>query len=164
MRNTLFWRFRPRHNYCLDIELACLKTNNQKGLLPVESDSQPEEKRILVVDDETSILRIFKTILNKKYIVDTAVTGETAIILAEQYQYDLIFMDFRLGEGINGDIAALEIKKSERHKNTSIILCTAYDISNFENLSERGFTHFIQKPLKLDTLITITNEIFSNTK
>jgi len=56
-----------------------------------------ENGRILVVDDEDSIRKVLKTILEEKgYRVDTAETGKEAINKSKQGAYNLALIDVRL--------------------------------------------------------------------
>ncbi|WP_152394777.1 response regulator transcription factor [Paenibacillus guangzhouensis] len=56
------------------------------------------QAKILLVDDEASILKLLKTVLNKEgfLYVDTASTGEEAIAACERVTYDMILLDVML--------------------------------------------------------------------
>lgn len=56
-----------------------------------------EETKILLVDDEENILTIFRLILESRgYRVDTASTGEEALVKVGLHQYDLCLLDLNL--------------------------------------------------------------------
>jgi DNA-binding NtrC family response regulator len=56
-------------------------------------------KRILVVDDDKSILRLVATILRReRYAVDTAGGGKEALAKIELTQYDVIVLDLMMPE------------------------------------------------------------------
>ena len=63
-----------------------------------------DTQKILIVDDEENILRIFKKALEKKnYIVHTAPNAEDAIHKIKNQEYFLIFSDIFM-DGMNGTI------------------------------------------------------------
>ncbi len=56
-----------------------------------------EEKRILVVDDDVSILRIFRRILEKAgYNVETVEAGKDAIEKLQNKKFNICLVDVRL--------------------------------------------------------------------
>ena len=56
-----------------------------------------EKKRILVVDDDVNILRVFKSILEKEgYIVETAETGRAALEKIENEKFNVCLIDVKL--------------------------------------------------------------------
>jgi len=56
-----------------------------------------ERARILVVDDDESVTRTFKVILEENgYVVDTAECGREAIEKTNKKFYNAIFIDIRL--------------------------------------------------------------------
>jgi DNA-binding response OmpR family regulator len=58
--------------------------------------------RILVVDDDKSILRFIRTILEKKhYMVNTAETAREALAICEKTVFDLALLDIKLPD-MNG--------------------------------------------------------------
>lgn len=63
---------------------------------------QVKKKYVLVVDDEASILRALKrTFYGQPFELHTAQSGEEAIRLFQQYEYDLVLSDMRM-PGMNG--------------------------------------------------------------
>lgn len=69
------------------------------------------QKKVLVVDDETAICELFLRALDKKsYSVDMAHSGLEAITAASRISYDFIFLDLKM-LGMNGVEVFKEIKK-----------------------------------------------------
>jgi len=59
-------------------------------------------KRILVIDDEETIRKLFVAALkDTSYEVDTANSGEQGIGLEQKTRYDLVFLDLKM-PGLNG--------------------------------------------------------------
>ena len=81
--------------------------------------------RILVVDDEPSIVRPLTFILKKKgYEVLTASNGEEGLNAARKEQPDLIFLDVMMPKK-NGYEVCKEIKNDPELENIYIIILTA---------------------------------------
>ena len=72
------------------------------------------DKRILIIDDEEVIRKIFILALEDTgYIVDTADYGEKGVELVAQQKYDLIFLDMNM-PGINGLETLRKIRKIDK--------------------------------------------------
>jgi len=84
--------------------------------------------RVLVVEDNFIAQQVAKALLSQLAChVDIASNGEDALTLFEQNEYDLIFMDIGLGEGMDGYEVTYHIRKqSNAKKNTPIIALTAH--------------------------------------
>ena len=117
---------------------------------------------VLLVDDESSILGITQTLLERiGYIVQTAYSGKEAIDLIEEYHdvIDVIIAENSM-PGMNGIELALAAR--EFSSDTPIILFTgkigAIDRSQF---AEAGIAKTINKPCKIHKLDSIIKEIIS---
>jgi CheY-like chemotaxis protein len=83
-----------------------------------------EKKRMLIVDDQPTVLESLKRILNfHGYEVDTAENGREALEIFEPEKFAVIFTDFEMPE-MNGHELASIIKA--RHPRQPIIMVTAY--------------------------------------
>ncbi|MDD4955029.1 MAG: response regulator [Candidatus Omnitrophica bacterium] len=88
-------------------------------------------KKILVVDDESDILKEVSFILERKgFTVYTGVNGKEAIELAERFKPDLIILDVFM-PCVSGSEAGKVIRENEELKHIPIILLTA-SIDNIE--------------------------------
>ena len=64
-----------------------------------------ENRTVLVVDDDKSILRGFRAILEKEgYLVDTAETGAEALKRIQTKSFDVILLDIRLPDANGTDL------------------------------------------------------------
>ena len=80
--------------------------------------------QILVVDDEPTVCKAIKLLLKfDGHEVQTADSGEAALDLLEERQFDLIITDYSM-LGIKGDELAATIK--ERRPGQPIIMATAF--------------------------------------
>jgi len=95
--------------------------------------------KILVVDDELSIRESFKLILEGKYEVVTAASGEGGLKASTDHQVDLAFLDIRM-PGLNG----LETLKRLKDINPSLEVVMVTAVNDVRKASEAGFRiHFI---------------------
>ena len=83
-----------------------------------------DNKKILIVEDEPSLLEMYTLKLEKEgYLVVGAVDGLEGVEKAKQEKPDLILMDVMLPK-IDGFHAIEEIKKEDPLKNVPVILLT----------------------------------------
>ena len=103
------------------------------------------EANILLVDDETAILQLLTTILEKEGFshITTATSAEIALSLTEQNDYDLIILDVMLPGQSGFDICPIIRQKTD----CPIFFLTA-KTSDLDKIS--GFAHgaddYITKP------------------
>lgn len=109
-------------------------------------------KRILVVDDEPSIVTLVKFNLeNSGFQVETASDGRQAVILAKMNEYDLIVLDIMLPE-LDGMDVLKELRKAEVE--IPVILLTAKDEELDKILGlELGADDYITKPFSPRELV-----------
>lgn len=107
--------------------------------------------RILVVDDEVSISKSIKRILETDgYRVESADTGEKGLAMIEASQYDLVLLDLRLG-----DMDGLEILRQVKEKSPDqlVIMVTGFaNVASAVEAMKRGAYDYIQKPFNADEL------------
>ncbi len=83
-------------------------------------------KKILVVDDEANIRRLYcEELTDAGYLVLGAAGWEEARRALESERFDLVTLDIRMGEGPNG-IEALRLIK-DLHPGLPVVLVTAYE-------------------------------------
>ena len=111
-------------------------------------------KRILIVDDEPDLLRVTALILkNPGHEILTATTGQEAMDMIQDQEFDLILLDFYLPD-ISGFDICMQVKKDEKLKHTPVILFTAGDTSMVtEQVVLCGANGYITKPFDSDLLL-----------
>ena len=114
-------------------------------------------KKILIVDDDKSILRSFKRIFQKiDYEVDTAETGEEAITKVGNRHYDLLLLDLRLPD-MNG--TDLLIKARKQIANAVKIMITGFpSLETGVRSLEWGADAYLTKPIKGEELLAIVKD------
>jgi len=118
---------------------------------------------ILVVDDDVTILKVFKEILVMEgYIVDTAKTGQEAMEKSEKNIYDLALLDIRLP-----DIEGMDLlRKLHRLRPRMMkIMVTGYPtIENAIKSVNLGADAYIVKPVTPKELLKIIKEKLTEQK
>jgi DNA-binding response OmpR family regulator len=114
------------------------------------------KKRILVVDDDTDILRVFKTLLEQAgYTVETAETGKEAIGHLRKAKFDLCLFDVKLPD-MDGTELLLEMAETPE---TVKIIITGFSTEKIGiKAAEYGADDFLVKPVKAEELLAIVRQ------
>lgn len=115
---------------------------------------------VLVVDDSKTNLKIAKVILRSlKHEVSTAESGEIAIDLMQENQFDLVLMDVNM-PGIDGLETTRRIRKGSQHMiRTPVIgLSASAFADDIQNCLDAGMNGFLAKPLSKSELATTLSE------
>ncbi len=111
-------------------------------------------KKILIVDDEPTILLTLSHFLNNKDVVVIASSRiEEAEEAIRRYNFDLVIADIRMSGmyGIEGLELLSYIKKVSPE--TAVIIMTAYGSEDMKNSAyQRGAYYYYEKPIDMDDL------------
>ena len=112
---------------------------------------------ILCVDDEPNILRSLHWLLGKRFDVKTAESGQDALPLVKEFDFDVIISDQRM-PGMTGAEFLREARKISPR--SMRLLLTGYsDMSAIlRSVNESEIYRFIKKPWDMKTLVTVTEE------
>jgi two-component system phosphate regulon response regulator PhoB len=111
-------------------------------------------ENILIVDDEEDVLELVRYNLDKNgYKIDTAASGEQALVKTKANLPDLVILDLML-PGIDGLEVCKTIKRDSRTQSIPIIILTAKDEeSDIVTGLELGADDYITKPFSPKVLI-----------
>jgi len=115
----------------------------------------PNAKKILIVDDETSILKVLSHIFKKHgYYTKTANTIQKATDLLEAQKFDLVITDIKLANDESG-LEVLSLSK-KMYPNTPVVIITGYATIKLtiEALKKNAFD-LVTKPFKMDQLLEV---------
>jgi DNA-binding response OmpR family regulator len=122
-----------------------------------------DKKRILVIDDDKSILRAFTRILQKNgYEVDAAETGNEAIEKSETGHYDLALVDVRLPDMDGTDL--LSRMQKTMYDAVKIMITGFPSLENGVKVLDEGADAYLVKPVKPEELLMLIKEILKSKK
>ena len=143
--------FDPKHqNSIID------ETNNEQLIC---SSKIKENIRSLIVDDNHINIFVFKELLDTNHVgAKEAYSGSEAIEIANEFVFDIIFMDINMPQ-MGGVETARRIRQSGLNKKTPIIAFTAHATkSEIEQLTNTYFNDILTKPVIRQKLIKILNK------
>jgi len=116
--------------------------------------------RILLVDDEPSILSVLCTVLRSEdYDVVSAADGQQAIELLKNETFDLLISDIRMAP-VNG-MDILKVVHQE-HPDIAVIMLTAYgSVETAIEALKLGAFDYVTKPFKVDELLITVQRALS---
>ena len=120
-----------------------------------------KEKRVLIVDDDEDFCTVMKMSLEGQGIViETANSGEEAIRLFREKDFDVAFLDVML-PGLNGVESFMEIRKIR--PKARIVMMTGYSVEQLlDKAVENGAWAVLQKPLDMKKALKIIEEAGSH--
>ena len=135
---------------------------------PAAPDSALSRKKILVVDDEESILELVTDSLGARgCLVDRAASSEHALELANRNSYDVILCDLNLESGSGKVVSGfdlhdriLENLAARSGPRPFFIFMTGdlVDAAIGEQAGREG-NRFLQKPFRITELLALLNEL-----
>ncbi len=139
--------------FYFELEFETFSENEVKNQIKKPSSNvnfeEMEGKRVLIVEDNKINQLITRKILEKnKIICEVADNGETAVEMAQNFNYDLILMDIHM-PGISGVEATNRIRKFDMR--TPVIALTAVTLADhMDEFYANGITDVIPKPYKTE--------------
>ncbi len=111
------------------------------------------QRKILIIDDSTSSIRILGSALRKQYDVLVATSGEKGLEVAVAQAPDLILLDIMM-PGINGYEVCRQLKENPRLSSIPVIFITAKDDAEDEEQGlNLGAVDYITKPFRIPIVL-----------
>ncbi len=122
-----------------------------------------ERNYILIVDDDKSLLDIFKThLLSEGYRCETAANVESALELINKIPFDIMITDIKM-PGLTG--FELTEKAKKIRPDMAVIIMTAYiEEFSYDDAIEAGASDFIKKPFTVKDLIVRIHHVILQEK
>jgi len=122
-----------------------------------------QKKRILIVEDEESLLKLETILLTVKgYEVSGASTGKDALEKLSAEAFNLILLDIMLPD-IDGYEICRQIKEHPRHAATPVVILTARKSSeDLERGATCGAEAYLTKPFKSAMIIEVIERLLSD--
>jgi NtrC-family two-component system response regulator AlgB len=118
--------------------------------------------KFLIVDDDRAICESVKTALSIKFDQEhefvTVNSGEAALTILLSTEIDILITDLNMGPGMNG----IDLMRQARsiHPKTQMIIMTGFSsCSSAFDAGMVGAFAYIQKPMDLDHLYKVVNEV-----
>jgi signal transduction histidine kinase len=111
----------------------------------------PSQARLLVVDDEESLRITTAAILEKEgYVVDTSSSGDEAIALLQELEYDLVLTDLHM-EGGDG-LSVLSQIRRQAPLTISVVLTGFASVESAIAALQEGAYDYLVKPCDIDSM------------
>ena len=133
------------------------------GMPPVERAAS-DERRVLVVDDDASIVSLIVKFLSRdrRYVLDTASDGFDAGLQLVTFGPDLVILDLMMPY-LDGFSVCERIKSSPQTSNVKVLVITGYvDQKNIDRALDSGADHYLEKPFKVQALKTKIEELLAH--
>jgi len=151
----------PTRGASFTIELPFQSTASMPTFAPAQETASGRERRILLVDQDDSVLEAVGTILRERdHRVQTARDAQEAQALLEKQDFDLIVADVEISEGANGDSLEGWLSRHKPVLNRVVIwMCSIAPPKSAEEKSAGSGRHVLQKPFKACELLAAVDEI-----
>jgi len=137
-----------------------------KQVVPTAS-RQCDTRRVLVVDDEPEIVRVFGLMIRTAFPsvdVDRAYDGTQALATFQQHHHAVVILDINLG-AVNGENVYRQIRgwcDAHEWEMPRIIFCTGYTPSPvLKRLVEPGVNRLMLKPAGTEVVVGTVQEVLT---
>ncbi len=122
-----------------------------------------QDKKILVIDDNETTVRVLKAILEREgYKIFTSTNGGEALKIVENEKVHIILLDLKMPDFDGLD---LYLKLKEIDKDVIVVIMTAYGtVESAVKAMKIGIEDYIQKPINYDELKMIIARFFEKIK
>lgn len=119
-----------------------------------------QDKSILVVDDEKNIrITMIQALESDGFHVESAITGEEALLMLKASPFDLVFLDLRLS-GLDG-MEVLRRAKQIRPMTRLVVITAHGTVENAAAAMKLGAADFIQKPFAPEEIRELARSVLS---
>lgn len=122
-------------------------------------EAEIKKKHILIVDDDSTVLKLVKGFLGAKYNVATAINGKVALKFLEKKETDLILLDYEMPEE-NGAQVLQKLRSSDKTKNLPVVFLTGMmekeRIQEVLALNPQGY---LLKPINMERLSSTIKKV-----
>ena len=118
-------------------------------------------KKILLAEDEETLLKLYRQMLEAEdYEVTAVATGREALELTKEEAFDLIFLDIRLPD-IRGDKIVEEMRGRDDH--TTVVLITGFpELQSGIDALDLGIYEILLKPIRVEELLRVAKEALTS--
>lgn len=122
-------------------------------------EKEVRKKHVLIVDDDSTVLKLVKGYLGAQYNVATAINGKVALKFLEKKETDLILLDYEMPEE-NGAQVLQKLRSNEKTKDLPVVFLTGMTekerIQEVLALNPQGY---LLKPINMERLSGVLKNI-----
>lgn len=159
---SISYKIIQNHKGIIDVESEVGKGTTFTIKLPIDKSKQIKEYKILIIDDDENIIKIFTEMINDyepSILVKTAKDGFEVGDLLNSFMPDLVLLDIKM-PGMDGFEVCRRIKTNDKTKGTKIIMITGFlEEYSKEKSYEAGAIEFLIKPIEVKTLYSVLDKI-----
>lgn len=119
------------------------------------------KKKILLAEDEETLLKLYRQMLEAEdYEVTAVATGREALKLMKEETFDLLFLDIRLPD-IRGDKIVEEMRGRDDH--TIVVLITGFpELQSGIDALDLDIYEILLKPIRVEELLRVAKEALAS--
>lgn len=123
-----------------------------------------KKQKLLIIEDDEWILKIFSKVLEKNFEINVAQTIQAFYFSIKNNTYDGFLVDLSLRGEKNGLQLIEELRQMENYLKVPIVVVTANALKkDRDNSMKAGATKFITKPVDNNVLLQELLDLFPNT-
>lgn len=116
------------------------------------AEAAPARKHILIVDDDSSVLKLLKGYLAERYDVATAINGKVAMKFLESKRTDMVLLDYEMPEE-NGAAVLGKIRENEKTRNLPVVFLTGVtERGKIQEVLALKIQGYLLKPIDMEKL------------
>lgn len=127
-----------------------------------EPAASEKKKHILIVDDDSGVLKLARNILGEQYNVATAINGKVAMKFLEKKDTDLVLLDYEMPEESGAEVLQ-KIRSNARLQKLPVVFLTGVTekerIQKVLSFSPQGY---LLKPINAERLNETLKAIFKD--
>ncbi|MCM1184052.1 MAG: response regulator [Roseburia sp.] len=146
-------------------EMAALRGQSAMPSAAKEEPGRPQEsgekRRIMIIDDSTSMLRAIKSHLGEQYELATAISGKIALKYLQKRTVDLILLDYEMPE-MDGPEVYQKLQENPETAGIPVIFLTGInDTSKIQKALSLKPKGYLLKPVDREALLTKIEEVMN---
>lgn len=133
----------------------------EKMISQIDDKEAGRRKHILVVDDDSSVLKLIKSYLSGNYDVATAKSGKVALKFLETKKTDLVLLDYEMPGGKGPEVLS-KIRADARTKNLPVVFLTGVtDKEKIQDVLAMKPQGYLLKPIDMMKLSSTIKNVLS---
>ncbi|MCD7708273.1 MAG: response regulator, partial [Clostridiales bacterium] len=111
-----------------------------------------DRKHVLIVDDDSGVLKLLRGYLAERYDVATAISGKIALKFLESKKTDLVLLDYEM-PGENGADVLKAIRSNPATQSLPVVFLTGLtDKDKIQEVLSLNPQGYLLKPIEMDRL------------